>query len=157
MSIHYRDRALLDRFMVGAAKAQVFDLVKVDYIVKDTTGIQEKIMEETAAVIKQKASRYERFLGIKLLPPAQVFAERPAIHYPTDLYDSYTAYESENIGAAIRQKYTTQSARKSRSFFFNGLDAGDFDRVINPLIVEPVVQFTLYLKVKYEIGQIKAK
>ena len=29
--------------------------------------------------------------------------------------------------------------------------------MINPVIIEPVVQFTLYLKVKYEVEQIKAK
>jgi hypothetical protein len=28
--------------------------------------------------------------------------------------------------------------------------------VINPVMLEPVVQFTLYLKVKYEVQQIKA-
>jgi hypothetical protein len=28
--------------------------------------------------------------------------------------------------------------------------------VINPVVIEPVVQFTLYLKVKYEVKQIKA-
>jgi hypothetical protein len=115
-------------------------------------------MEEAARVIKQKTSRYEKLLGIKLQPPAQVYAERPAVHYPTQMYDSYTAYESEQIGSAsFRQKYTTQAARKSRTFFFNGLDADGFDDVINPVVVEPAVQFTLYLKVKYEVEQIKAK
>jgi hypothetical protein len=40
---------------------------------------------------------------------------------------------------------------------FNGLDADGFDSVLNPVITEPVVQFTLYLKVKYEVEQTKAK
>jgi len=157
VSIHYRDRALLDRLLVAAAKVQIFDLVKVDYIVKDINRIQDRIMEEAALIVKQKAARYQRLLGIKLQPPAQVYAERPAIHYPTDMYDSYTAYESESIGTFNRQTHTTQSARKSRTFFFNSLDAGGFDQVINPVVVEPVVQFTLYLKVKYEIEHTKAK
>jgi hypothetical protein len=51
-----------------------------------------------------------------------------------------------------RQKYAVQSARKSRTFFFNALDADGFDQVINPVVIEPVVQFTLFLKVKYEIN-----
>jgi uncharacterized protein YggE len=156
--IHYRDRSLLDKIVLAAARSQVFDLIKVDYIVKDTQRVQDRLMEEAARVIKQKASRYERLLGIKLRPPAQVYAERPAVHYPTRMYDAYTAYESEEMGsAAYRQKYTTQAARKSRTFFFNGLDADGFDDVINPVVVEPPVQFTLYLKVKYEVEQVKAK
>ncbi|CAN5768289.1 hypothetical protein BH23PLA1_BH23PLA1_29450 [soil metagenome] len=59
--------------------------------------------------------------------------------------------------APLRQRYTIQNARKSRTFFFNALDADGFDDVIDPVIVEPVVQFTLYLKVKYEVEQIKAR
>ena len=40
---------------------------------------------------------------------------------------------------------------------FNGLSGDGFDQVINPVVLEPVVQFTLHLKVKYEVEQIKAK
>lgn len=58
---------------------------------------------------------------------------------------------------AIRQRYAVQQARKSRTFYYNGLDADGFDEVINPVITEPTVQFTLYLKVKYEVEPPKAQ
>jgi hypothetical protein len=93
-------------------------------------------------------------LGVKLVPPLQIYAERSATHYPTELYDSYTAAEGEVMNNnSIRQKYAVQQARKSRTFYYNGLDADGFDDVINPVITEPVVQFTLYWKVKYEVQQ----
>ena len=158
VSIHYKERSLLDKLTLAAARSKVFDLIKVDYIVKDINGVQDRLMGEAARIVKNKMSRYEKLLGVKLRPPAQVYAERPAIHYPTQMYDSYTAYESEEIrGGPDRQKYTVQSARKGRTFFFNALDANGFDAVINPVVTEPVVQFTLYLKLKYEVEQIKAK
>ena len=66
---------------------------------------------------------------------------------PTEMYDSYTAFESEHVGIpANRERLATQTARKSRTFYFNGLDADGFDAVINPVVIEPVVQFTLYLE-----------
>jgi hypothetical protein len=136
--------------VVAAAKAQIYDLIKVDYIVKDINAVQDKLMGEASSVIKQKVARYEKLLGIKVEPPAEVYAERPAIHYPTEMYDSYTAAESESI-ARPPQRYTIQQARKGRTFFFNGLDGSGFDKVINPVVLEPVVQFTLYVKVKYEV------
>ncbi|MCH8275863.1 MAG: SIMPL domain-containing protein [Armatimonadetes bacterium] len=158
LSIHYTDQALLDKLTLAAARSQVFDLIKVDYIVEDINAVQDVLMQEAARIIKQKVARYEKLLGIKLEPPAQVYAERPAIHYPTQMYDSYTAYESEQIlSQAQRQRYTVLSARKTRTFFFNALDGDGFDAVINPVIIEPVVQFTLYLKLKYEVEQSKAK
>ncbi len=60
-------------------------------------------------------------------------------------------------GPPDRQRFTVQLARKGTTFVFNGLSGDGFDQVINPVVLEPVVQFTLYLKVKYEVEQIKAK
>ena len=158
VSVHYKNKSLLDKLVIAASKANIFDLIKVDYIVTDTSSAYARLMEEAARVIKQKAVEYEKLLGIRLLPPAQVYAAKPGAYFPTEMYDSYTAYESEDISDNNdRQKYAVQGARKSRTFFFNALDADGFDQVINPVVIEPVVQFTLYLKVRYEIEQIKNK
>jgi hypothetical protein len=147
---------MLDRLTVLASQSKIYDLIKVDYVVSDTAPIQNRLMDEAAKIVEQKMARYQRLLGIKLRPPAQVYAERPSVYYPTEMYDSYAAYESEDIeqdSDELKQKYTIKNARKSRTFFFNPLDADGFDTVINPVVIEPVVQFTLYLKVKYEIEQ----
>jgi uncharacterized protein YggE len=158
ISIHYRDKLLLDKLVLAAARANIFDLIKVDYLVKDTSALQERLMEEATRVIKLKAARYEKLLGFKLQPLPQVYAERPSLYFPTEMYDSYIAQESEEMSSdAYRQKYTIQRARKSRTFYFNPLSADGFDVVINPVVIEPVVQFTLYLKVKYELEQSKSK
>jgi len=62
------------------------------------------------------------------------------------------AGESEAAsGGPDRTRTTVQSPRKSRTFYFNPLSADGFDRVIDPVVLEPVVQFTLYLKLRYEL------
>lgn len=158
VAVHYRDRDMLDRLTVLASQSKIYDLIKVDYVVSDTAAVQGRLMDEAAKVIEAKTARYQRLMGIRLRPPAQVYAERPSIYYPTEMYDSYSAYESEDIEQdedQLKQKYTIKNARKSRTFFFNPLDADGFDAVINPVVIEPVVQFTLYLKVKYEVEQSK--
>jgi uncharacterized protein YggE len=153
VSIHYKDKLLLDKLVIAASKSKIFDLIKVDYVVRDAPAIQGKLLDDATQVIKQKAAMYEKLLGIKLQPPLQVYAEKQSIYFPTEMYDSYAASESEEMSSSDsdRQKYTIQGARKSRTFFFNGLNADGFDHVTNPVVIEPVVQFTLYLKVKYEI------
>lgn len=156
ISVHYQDKMLLDKLIIAASQSKIFDLVKVDYIVRDTASVQNRLMEEAARIVKQKAARYEKLLDVKLLPPAQIYAEKPSIYYPTEMYDSYTAYESEDVTSYVdRDRYTVQRARKSRTFFFNALNADGFDYVVDPVVIEPVVQFTLFLKVKYEIEQPK--
>ena len=156
--VHYKDRNLLDKLIVAAARSQVYDLIKVDTVVKDRSRIQDQLTEAASRIIKAKTARYEKLLGIKLQAPAQIYADRSSVHYPSEMYDSYVAHDSEQIASPYdRQRYTTHSARKSRTFYYNGLDGDGFDEVINPVALEPPVQFTLYLKLKYEVEQIKAR
>jgi uncharacterized protein YggE len=152
VSIHYVDRDLLDKLVAVAAKAQIYDLIKVDYVVKDTSAVQSRLLDEASEIIKQKVASYQKLLGVKTEPPISVYAERPAIYYPSSMYDSYTAAESESLTRPPNlSKYTIERARKTTTFYFNALDGSGFDKVINPVVIEPVVQFTLYLKVKYEV------
>lgn len=158
VSVRYKDKTLIDKLTAAAAKADIHDLVKVDYVVKDLDAIKDRLSEEASRIIKLKKARYEKLLDIKLRPPGQVIADRSSAYFPSEMYDNYTAAETEEFTtSALRQKYTVQGARKGRTAFFNGLDAGSFDSVIDPVITEPVIQFTLYLKVKYEVEQSPAK
>jgi hypothetical protein len=56
-----------------------------------------------------------------------------------------------------RDQLNVQGARKSRTFYYNGLEGNGFDAVINPAPTEPQAQFTLHLKLKYEIEPGEAK
>jgi uncharacterized protein YggE len=158
IALRYKDSTLLDKLTLAAAQVQIYDLIKVDYIVKDTEKIRDQLMGEAARIIKRKTGRYEKLLGIKLQQPPQIYAEKAGIHYPTQMYDSYQAFETEGMSnTPLRQRYMIQGARKSRTFFYNGLDGDGFDAVLNPVLLEPMVQFTLHLKMKFEMEQIKAK
>ena len=150
LSVRFRDIAKLEDLVAAAARADVFDLVKVDYFVKDMAAIQEKLQLQTMSLIRQKSARYGDNLGLKLGAPTQVVADSPSAYFPVDQYDSYTAAEGEDIKSSYaRSRTTVVSLRKSSSTYFNPLDGDGFDAVINPVIVEPVVQFTTYIKVKF--------
>ncbi|QDV39173.1 hypothetical protein ElP_71370 (plasmid) [Tautonia plasticadhaerens] len=110
-------------------------------------------MEEAARVAGRKKSRYEGLLGLRLPGPPQVYTERYAAYYPSGLYDSYVAAEAEDLAvASYRDRYTIRGLRKPRTFYYNPLDADGFDEVLDPVVLEPVVQFTLYLKLRYDAG-----
>lgn len=148
VSIRYRDYALLDKLIAAASKAGIFDLVKVDYIVKDIAAVRKRIMEEAAKVIKTKMEEQERLLGIKMGQPTQVMPSPLSVYYPVEMYDSYVAQESEEV-YGYRQGMTIQRARKPRTFYYNPLAAKDFDMAVNPSLIEPAVQFAIYVRVKY--------
>lgn len=150
LSVRFRDISRLEDLVAAAARADVFDLVKVDYFVKDMAAIQERLQLQTMSIIRQKSARYGDSLGLKLGVPTQIVADSPSVYFPVDQYDSYTAAEGEEIKQSYaRSRTTVVSLRKSSSTYFNPLNGDGFDAVINPVIVEPVVQFTTYIKVKF--------
>ena len=85
MAIHYRDSALLDKLVLAASHAQIYDLIKVDYIVKAPGAVQNRLRDEAARLIKEKAANYQRLLGIQLQPNPQVYADKPSTYYPTQM------------------------------------------------------------------------
>lgn len=148
VSIHYRDKDLLDRLMTAASKARIFDLVKVDYVVKDVEAVQSKLLTEASRILKRKMDEQEKLLGVKVTQMIQAYPVQYGAYFPTGFYDSYVAQESEEF-YGYRQGQNVQRARKPRTFHFNGLTASDFDHVVNPVVIEPVVQFTIYVRVRY--------
>lgn len=143
--VRYHDPALLEKMLAAAAKSGIFDLVKVDYMVGDIAAARARLLEEASKVIKQKETSYKRLFGVKMRP-ASVYQEKYNAFYPSDMYRSYTAYES---GSAESYNQRVLRQRKASTFYYNPLDPSGFDAVINPAGVEPAVQLTLYLKIKY--------
>ena len=148
VSVRYKEHALLDKLTAAASKAGIFDLVKVDYVVKDLPAVRRRVMEEAAKVVKSKVDEQEALLGIKVGQPTQVMPSQLSVYYPVEMYDSYVAQESEET-YGYRQGMTVVRARKPRTFYYNPLAAKDFDVAINPSIIEPAVQFAIYVRVKY--------
>lgn len=155
ISIRFDKRKLFDSLVVLASRNDIYDLVKVDYYVSKSDEIRNQLFEEAVKIIHRKKDLYTQKLNVKLKPNAQIYAENYEIYFPSEMYNSYQAFES----AAIKQRtgYSSKAdtwikeKRKSKTFFYNGMTIEGFDTVINPLILEPMVQFTLSLKVKYEL------
>ncbi|MBV6457468.1 MAG: hypothetical protein HONBIEJF_00577 [Fimbriimonadaceae bacterium] len=148
IAFRYRDKEMLDPLIEAAAKAEVFDLVKVDYIVKDHAKVQAALMEEAATVIKRRAAEIEKLFDQGSIRVSGVMPPQFSVYYPSEMYDAYQAQESESL-YGYRPNQVIQLARKPRSFYYHGLEGKDFDTVLGPAPVEPMVQFTVYVRVKY--------
>ncbi len=149
ISIHFRDRDMIDKLVAVAADAQIYDLIKVDYIVHDTRAVEAMLMQKAAAIVKEKAASIKATLGIEVGLPGQVIAQRFKTYLPTEMYGSYQAAEGEEVQLPYNRDWIVEHARRAKTYYFNPLDAKLFDQVINPVVLDPVVQFTVYLKVKY--------
>lgn len=151
IAVKYKSKDLFEKIVIAATKAQIFDLIKVDYIVSDFDAVKEKLFEEATKIVKQKETRYKNAFDMTM-KSVGLAVEKYDAFYPAERYQGYQAFES---GAAKTTDYrnvrTTITLRKSSTFFYEPLDANKFDKVINPSGIEPTVQFTLYLQVLYRL------
>jgi uncharacterized protein YggE len=141
--IRYKDRNALRQITNQANAAGIYDLIKIDFVVNDSSGIKNRMLAEAAKIIKSKEQTYST-LGITL-KPIGVVAEKFRTYSPEELYQDYTAFES---GATQGYKRVIQKAKASTSYY-SGFDGKDFDLAINQSSLEPNVQAVMYLRVKY--------
>ena len=141
--IRYKNRNDLRQITNLANAAGIYDLIKIDFVVNDSSGIKTRMMAEAARIIKSKEQTYST-LGITL-KPVGVVAEKFRTYSPDELYQDYTAYES---GSTQGYRRVIQKAKASTSYY-SGFDGKDFDFVINQSSLEPNVQAVMYLRVKY--------
>lgn len=141
--IRYTNRDLLQQITNAATRAQIFDLIKVDYVITNLNQAKARLLAEAVKIVKQKEELYGT-LGIKLKPVA-VIEERYNSFQPNDLYQAYQAYETGDVSG---YKRVVQS-RKQTTSYYQPLDPNDFDLSINNIGLEPLVQCTLFLRVKY--------
>lgn len=150
VAIRYTRRELFEQIVTAAADLQIFDLIKVDYIVKDFDAVRKRLFEEAVKVIKGKERTYIKSFGVTL-NPVGLASERYDAFYPSDSYQRYQAFETGDAYAYTSSGTTSKVIqRKSFTFFYEPIEPSPFDAVLQPLGIEPVVQFSLYLRMQYD-------
>jgi len=93
ISVRYKDRSMLEKLLAAAGGVSIFDLIKVDYIVNDMGKIKRALFDEAIRIVKHKEEAYSRSLGLAVSRKS-LLQETYATHYPGELYQTYTAFES---------------------------------------------------------------
>ncbi|MDO8368586.1 MAG: SIMPL domain-containing protein [Saprospiraceae bacterium] len=148
--IRYTNPALLERIVTAAARQEIYDIVKVDYFVKDSEGIYSELRGTTFQYLKKIENQYKT-LGIRLDSAYVVSAENAWVAYPIDRYESYQAFSTQRLDLDENSK--VNAADKITSRFYNAVPANDYDIVINPEILEPAVQFSYNLVVRFTLPE----
>lgn len=151
--VRYTDKKLIEQLINTASKYDIYDLVKVDYLVDDLAKIKEIMFEEAVKQIKAKKSRYLALTDLKLESESQIISEEYTAYYPLEMYENYTAYGASHITASgySYSRLEKVEARKMETHYYQPLLPADYDYTVNPLSLEPHVQFVYIIKVKYFI------
>ena len=146
VSIHYKDPSMLEKINLAAARSQVFDLIKVDYITEDLEAVRARMAVESQKIIHDKVEAYGK-LGIKLMP-VSVAVESFDTFQPAEAYNSYHAFET----GSADDNFRVVEQRKNSTLYFEALSPGKFDTVLTPIDLQPRVQATYFLRIKYFVS-----
>lgn len=151
--ISYTENSLFDQILKLAAKEQIYDLIKVDYIVDNSDEIYKTLYKEALGVVAAKKKMYlelseKQYLG----NPEIIKFEKDKIQ-PIEVYRTYTAHASNQISVEGYNSYSNLkkiTARRVSTHYFEAAPSANFDKVINEHKLEPCVQFILHLELRYD-------
>lgn len=155
--VRYSDPALLDRIVTAAAKQEIYDIVKVDYFIRDPQAVYAQLRATTFAYLNDVEKAYKN-IGIEFDSAYMITAENAWVAYPINRYESYRAFSTQSLDLEKTDKgVVVNSADKPVARFYNAVPANDYDIVINPEILEPAVQFSYNLIVRYTLPERKVE
>ena len=148
--IRYTNPALLDRIVTVAARQEIYDIVKVDYFVKDSEKVYAQLRDASFQYLAQIKSQY-RTAGIRLDSAYLITAESAWVTYPINQYESYQVFSTQRLDNDEKSNSIVNNADKPVSRFYNAVPGNDYDIVINPELLEPAVQFSYNLIVRFTL------
>jgi hypothetical protein len=140
--ITFTDAKMLDQIASLAAQSEIYDLAKVDVNIPNIDAILEEMRQKALRVTENKLKLYNQ-MGIKAT--AVGVGDNFAVHYPTDQYESYSAFTQDagaiqNYSKFYKGKLDVRVATKDRTIYYNRLPYNQFDYVFFPEYLEPPVQ-----------------
>jgi len=146
--IKFSDENMLDDIMTSAANNEIYDLIKVEYFVENNDIKYDELRTKSVDYMLKKKESFKK-LDIDLDTIYHIVSEKSSVVYPIDRYKSYQAFSGSSLDAKKSKSVT--NVRKPLTMFYNKLPYHKYDIVINPAIIEPAVQYTYSLTVKYVI------
>lgn len=136
-----------EAILEACAKSEVYNLVKVDYYIESIQEVYKNLQDELLKLIEDKKAYYTA-LGFDMADYNVAIADDKYCYFPKDFYQSYQAYNSTSIEALKKPKGVTK-VKKQTSYYYQPLTYENYDVVINPSILEPVVQIGMNIKLLF--------
>lgn len=140
----YKDSAHLNEIIAALAEEEIYDLVRVDYFSDSLEDVKKELMTKAMTIVKQKMNTYETVMSVQLDSCEKHLTDGYSVVLPTEMYESYEAYNSTSLD--LRKPAVVNKARKATSQYYQPILDKEFDFVVNPVIVEPVIQVLYEVK-----------
>ena len=146
--IKYKTQQVLDKIVSICAVQEVYDLVKVDYILSNLEAIQAKLQARTLEEYTNKIKYYSLLLGEDLTTKKKMLSENYNLVYPVESYSRYTAFSRPQL--PFSKNSMVNEMVKNENSYYNPVMVKVHSFVVNPEMTEPCVQvfYDLYVTIK---------
>ena len=148
--IRYSDSRILGKLVSAAAKNEIYDIIKVDYFVKNTEEIYRELRKKAVEFVNKEIQQFEA-LGVELDGAYRIVTEEETSTSPIDRYSSYAAFNSQSLDGTTKGRIN--NVDKAVTMYYDKIAYDQFEVIVNPEILEPVVQYMYNLKVKFKLKQ----
>ena len=145
--IRYTDPTVLDKVVTAAAAQDIYDLVKVDYFDESPTATYEELRHRSFEYLARIQEDFRK-AGIELDSAYMIAAENTWVAFPGNRYESYQAYSTQSF-EPIEKGASISTVDKPVSRFYNAVPSNDYDIIINPEVLEPAIQYSYNLLVRF--------
>lgn len=151
----FTDHRALDQIITAAARAEIYDIVKVDYNVDNINAAYDTLRKVAISIIEKNR---ELYTDLGLQTTVVNLADGKSCTYPAERYASYTAYQSGSSMQTAEKKNPNveiKQVEKIETIYYDKIPYNQFDMVLNADMVEPAIQFFYKLKVRYLVSPIE--
>lgn len=143
LHVRYKDPNFLNELISICTGAEIYDLVRVDYFSDQLEKTKSELMKKAKTILTEKIANYQGILGVDLNTFEKQLSDGYKVVYPVEMYKSYQAYSSSSLN--LKRSANVNQSQKSTTLYYQPIIDKEFDFVVNPTVLEPVIQ------VMYEI------
>lgn len=142
----------IEKLIYEASDFQIYDVIKVDYINTDIEKIQQDLLKEAYSVLDKKKDNYFTLIKKEIIGLPTVSSNFSYV-FPKSQYQNYTAYESSDVDyiRTSNESFYKKELRKGKTFYYEGVDYSDFDKIINDENPEVGIQYIMNISAKYDV------
>ncbi|MFD1602063.1 SIMPL domain-containing protein [Flavobacterium artemisiae] len=143
--IKFSDPNQLNDFISILSNYEIYDLVRVDYFSNALETIKKEMMNKAKLLIQEKIKNYELLLGETFANAEKRIADDFVVNLPVEMYNSYEAYNSSSLN--LKKSANVNQTNKSTTLYYQPVFNKEFDFIINPAVLEPVIQVQYEVKI----------
>lgn len=150
LHVRFKDGNLMEKVVRLMAQQEVFELVKVDYLIKNQGKILQDVRKAALAYSQEELKSYST-LGVRYDTLPVLFNDSRKVIFPLTRYQSYPSKTSSSLKEKVKDPSQVQQVRTPKVVYYQALPTDDYSVVINPLVNEPCVQFHYELMLRYQL------